>query len=51
MGIGKFRSSFVLGYLGHGRRYGIIPFGNGYTLRAGSLALHVWRLSPNDRGR
>ena len=51
MTIGNLRASLVLGYRGHGHRYGIIPFGNGYTLRAGSVALHVWRLGPDDRRR
>ena len=35
----KFR--LIFGYCGHGKRWGIIPFGNGRTLRAGHIALHI----------
>lgn len=33
----------IFGYRGPGKRWGVIPFGNGRTFRAGSIALHVWR--------
>ena len=45
---GKTCGALILGYRGHGRRYGIIPFGNGYTLRAGNVAVHVWRVATDN---
>jgi hypothetical protein len=44
----NYRCSLVLGYKGHGKRWGVIRFGNGRTFRAGLVALHVWRLGAND---
>lgn len=35
--------SLIFGYRGHGKRWGKISFANGFTLRAGSIALHIWR--------
>lgn len=35
--------SLVFGYSGHGERWGKITFANGFTLRAGSVALHIWQ--------
>jgi hypothetical protein len=33
----------IVGYRGYGKQWGKISFGNGFTLRAGSLALHIWQ--------
>ncbi len=33
----------IFGYRGHGKRWGKIGFANGFTLRAGSVALHIWQ--------
>lgn len=45
MKIGKqWYFDILLNYRGHGKRYGIIKFGNGYTFRAGRFAAHVWRI-------
>ena len=32
----------IFGYRGHGQRWGKIKFGNGFTLRAGSIAFQIW---------
>lgn len=48
MKLGNYRSSLVVPYRGPGKRWGKIRFGNGFTLRAGSVALHLWKLAPND---
>jgi hypothetical protein len=40
------KARLILGYHGSGRRYGIIPFGNGVTLRLWRLALHIWSPTP-----
>jgi hypothetical protein len=34
--------ALIVGYRGHGKRWGKINFGNGFTLRAGPIALHIW---------
>lgn len=41
----------ILNYCGHGRKFGVIHFRNGFTLRAWRVALHVWRCSPLDIAR
>jgi len=47
--IGRYCSTLVFGYKPAGvRRFGVLPFGNGFTLRAGPVAAHFWRLSDND---
>lgn len=33
----------IFGYRAIGKHYGLIRFGNGFTLRAGPVALHIWR--------
>jgi hypothetical protein len=33
----------ITGYRGHGKRWGKINFGNGFTLRFGRLAFHFWK--------
>lgn len=35
----------IVGYRGYGKRWGKINFANGFTLRAGPLAVHVWRVA------
>ena len=40
----------ILGYRGSGKKWGKINFGNGFTLRAGNVALHIWRPRGNDLG-
>jgi len=48
--IGRYRSAFVVGYKPAGvKRFGVLPFGNGFTLRAGPVAAHFWRLSDLDK--
>lgn len=52
MNIGPYRAAFVFGYRGHGKRWGRIGFANGFTLRAGPLALHLWKYasrSPSEQ--
>jgi hypothetical protein len=39
----KIRVKFITGYHGTAKRWGISSFANGFTLRAGSLAVHMWR--------
>lgn len=43
MNIGPYRTALVLNYRSHGKRWGKIKFGNGFTLRAGRFALHLWK--------
>jgi hypothetical protein len=40
---GWMKATLIFGYHGHGKRWGLIRFGNGITLRAGAVAVHVWR--------
>jgi hypothetical protein len=35
--------SLIFGYRAPGRRWGKINNANGFTLRAGSVALHIWK--------
>lgn len=35
---------FVPNYRGPGKRWGVCQFANGFTLRTGPLALHIWWL-------
>lgn len=42
--LGKYHAKLLFTYRGHGKRWGRIKFGNGFTLRAGSLALHLWKI-------
>lgn len=37
------KTSLIFGYKGHGKKVGIIRFKNGFTLRAWSIALHIWK--------
>lgn len=46
--LGKTHLSLVIPYRGPGRRWGKINFANGYTLRAGVVAVHIWQ--PNAEG-
>lgn len=34
--------SVIVGYRAIGKRWGKIKFGNGFTLRAGRIAMHIW---------
>lgn len=43
MNIGPYRAKLITGYRGHGKRWGRINFANGFTLRAGKIALHLWK--------
>lgn len=48
--VGRYCATLVLGYKPAGlKRYGILPFGNGFTLRTGPVAAHFWRLSDLDK--
>lgn len=40
------KTKLILGYNGHGKKFGIIRFANGFTLRAWKVALHVWKPAP-----
>ena len=40
---GRLHCRLILGYAGHGKRFGIIRFANGRTFRAWGVAIHVWR--------
>lgn len=45
---GQIKVRLLTQYCGHGKRWGMIRFANGFTLRAGRVALHIWRLGAND---
>jgi len=48
MKLGPYRAKIITSYRGHGKRWGKISFGNGFTLRFGRLAFHFWKLGTND---
>lgn len=45
--IGKTYFSLLFNYKGHGKKFGVLNFKNGQTLRFYRVALHIWR--PSER--
>lgn len=45
MWFGNWKVSVVVPYHGHGKRWGKIDFANGFTLRAGLAAVHIFQPS------
>jgi len=43
--LGKYHARLLFTYRAIGKRWGRINFGNGFTLRAGSVALHLWKVA------